>query len=337
MVVFCEECGKKYKIDDSMIVGKKARCKCMSCGHIIEVKKEENPAPMIPPAGVTSRLVETPQEPYMSAGADPFPSRKEAKERRTGFSIVATLLINFLGYALLLGAVLTFVYMTYVPTLLLEQVNLRTSAISKSLSTAVSQPLLLRNYLLINKTADAISQLPGVAYVAVLNNKGIVVAGIFGDVQRFSPDFSTKVKETGFPKEVVAQNQLSVGSKESAKDFVLGGMNIHDVAQAIEGAEGTVHVGLYTEDVDLAVKRSLKPLLLILSALVFLGAVFFTLLARTISTPIKSLTDAAHRISLGELDLPIDITKGGEIGKLASTLERMRFAIKSAMDCLRRR
>jgi HAMP domain-containing protein len=337
MVVFCEECGKKYKVDDSMIVGKKARCKCMSCGHIIEVKKEEAPEPRETPPNMMSPSAATPREQSMDQGPIPFASRTEVKNTRVGLSIVAMLLINFLVYAALQGAVLTFVYMKYVPTLLLEQVNLRTSAISKTLSTSVSQPLLLRNYLLINRTAESISQLPGVAYVAVLNKKGIIVSGIFGDVQRFSPEFSTKVKESGFPKEVVAYNPISPGSKESAKDFVLGGKKIHDVAQTIEAVGGVVHVGLFAEDVEIAVKRSPKPLLIILSALVILGSLFFILLARTISTPIKILTEAAHRISLGELDLRIDTSKGGELGELANSLDRMRFSIKSAMDRLRRR
>lgn len=273
----------------------------------------------------------------MNQGTGAFESKKDATAHRTGLSIGVTLLINFLGYAVILGSVLVFVYMRYVPALLLEQVDLRTHSISKSLSTAVSQPLLLRNYLRINKTAESICQLPGVAYVAVLNKKGINVAGIFGDVQRFSPEFSAKVKETGFPKEIVVQNQIRPGSNVSAKDFIIGGMKIHDVAQTIEGADGVVHVGLFTEDVEIAVKRSLKPLLLILSALVILGGVFFMMLARTISNPIKLLTDAAHRISLGELDLHIDVSKGGEIGELANSLERMRLSIKSAKDRLRRR
>ncbi|GBE53048.1 methyl-accepting chemotaxis protein McpB [bacterium BMS3Bbin14] len=347
MVVFCEECGKKYRIDDSMIVGKTARCKCMSCGNIIEVTKRGGQARMDPaPSGAspyvaaaqaTTQAGEGPaQGQTMKQKAAPRASRKSATHG-VGLSIGATLLISFLGYVVLLGAVLAFAYMKYVPELMLGQVDLRTAAISQSLSTAVSQPLLLRNYFRINKTAEAISKLPGVAYVAVLNKKGKVVAGIFGDLQRFSPDFSAKVKETGFPKEVVAQNPIKAGEKTSSKVFVLGGKKIHDVAKIIEGPGGVVHVGLFAEDAEKAVSNSLKPLLFILVAMVVLGCVSFMLLARTISTPIKSLTDAAHRISLGELDLPIDINKGGEIGELAASLERMRFSIKSAIERLRRR
>lgn len=354
MVVFCEECGKKYRVDDGMIVGEKARCKCMSCGNIIEVTKAQPLPQMDPipnasshsaaaaqvdmqPAGGSGEAAASqpgqqapPQEPTSQSGG-------KGSSRKAGLSIGMTLLLNFFGFAVLLGGVLTFIYMKYVPALMLEQVDLRTASISQSLSTAVSQPLLLRNYLRINKTAEDIARLPGVAYVSVLNKKGIVVAGIFGNLQRFSPDFSAKVKESGFPKDIVAQNPISPGARSSAKSFVVGGKKIHDVAESIEEAGGVVHVGLFTEDVEEAVNRSLMPLLVILVAIVVLGGVSFMLLARTISTPIKSLTDAAHRISLGELDLPINISKGGEIGELATSLERMRFSIKSAIDRLRRR
>lgn len=41
MIVICEECGKKYKIDPAKIKGDQARFKCKACSHIITVKKQE--------------------------------------------------------------------------------------------------------------------------------------------------------------------------------------------------------------------------------------------------------------------------------------------------------
>ena len=41
MIVFCEDCGKRYQIDPNKIKGKEAKFKCKSCNHIIEVKKPE--------------------------------------------------------------------------------------------------------------------------------------------------------------------------------------------------------------------------------------------------------------------------------------------------------
>jgi predicted Zn finger-like uncharacterized protein len=41
IIVFCEDCGKRYQIDPKKIKGKEAKFKCKSCNHIIEVKKPE--------------------------------------------------------------------------------------------------------------------------------------------------------------------------------------------------------------------------------------------------------------------------------------------------------
>jgi methyl-accepting chemotaxis protein len=76
---------------------------------------------------------------------------------------------------------------------------------------------------------------------------------------------------------------------------------------------------------------------LILTVIGFLGYLSFLLVARTISTPIRLLTKAAEKISLGEIDLPIEVKGGGEIGELAASLERMRFSIKTAINRIKRK
>ena len=39
MLVICEECAKKYNIDETRIKGEKAQFSCRECGHIIVVEK----------------------------------------------------------------------------------------------------------------------------------------------------------------------------------------------------------------------------------------------------------------------------------------------------------
>lgn len=41
MLVICEDCAKKYNIDESRIKGEKAKFTCKECGHIIVVEKPE--------------------------------------------------------------------------------------------------------------------------------------------------------------------------------------------------------------------------------------------------------------------------------------------------------
>jgi len=42
MLVFCEECGRKYLLDNEKIEGTEARFKCESCDHLIVAKKPED-------------------------------------------------------------------------------------------------------------------------------------------------------------------------------------------------------------------------------------------------------------------------------------------------------
>ncbi|HOT00919.1 MAG TPA: HAMP domain-containing protein, partial [Acidobacteriota bacterium] len=54
--------------------------------------------------------------------------------------------------------------------------------------------------------------------------------------------------------------------------------------------------------------------------------------------PIEMITEAANKISLGDLDVPIQVKTGGdEIGRLADSLDRMRISLKSAIERLRKR
>jgi len=52
---------------------------------------------------------------------------------------------------------------------------------------------------------------------------------------------------------------------------------------------------------------------------------------------IKSLTDVADRISVGELGMEIKTTSKDEIGELAEAIARMQDSIKLSIERLRRR
>jgi HAMP domain-containing protein len=73
---------------------------------------------------------------------------------------------------------------------------------------------------------------------------------------------------------------------------------------------------------------------LVALALAIAGAV---LAAQRLTRPIEELTEAANRISLGELDVPIAVSTGDEIGTLGESLDRMRISLKQAIERLRKR
>jgi methyl-accepting chemotaxis protein len=60
-------------------------------------------------------------------------------------------------------------------------------------------------------------------------------------------------------------------------------------------------------------------------------------LARRVTRPIKKLTNAAEQMSLGDLNVEIDVTSKDEIGHLAQALGRMQTSLRLAIGRLRKR
>ncbi|MGH2628019.1 MAG: HAMP domain-containing protein [Anaerolineales bacterium] len=61
------------------------------------------------------------------------------------------------------------------------------------------------------------------------------------------------------------------------------------------------------------------------------------LVSRSITRPVSHLAEVADRISLGELDVEIDVHGNNEVGHLAESLRRMQASLRSAIERLRQR
>lgn len=59
--------------------------------------------------------------------------------------------------------------------------------------------------------------------------------------------------------------------------------------------------------------------------------------SRSITRPVSHLAEVADRISLGELDVEIDVHGTNEVGQLAESLRRMQASLRSAIERLRQR
>lgn len=69
--------------------------------------------------------------------------------------------------------------------------------------------------------------------------------------------------------------------------------------------------------------------------LVLLVRIYFY--ARSLIRPIRYLSEVADKISMGELDTPIQIKEKGEVGALAESIERMQIGVKAAIERLQKR
>ncbi len=351
MLVICEDCAKKYNIDEHKMQGQRARFSCQECGHIIVVQRPGDDRGKQPDGSnedkagdnTTEAKREQPQ-PEQSEGKVAEQEKKtedrakKTKRRGKGFSIGFYLLLALSIGFISIAAALAFLYFKYIPQIINEQVVLRTSAITTIFAGSVQQPLLDANYPQVNKEVNRVSQLPGVAYAAVVNKKGIVVAGLFNDLSNFDQVFAARVKAEGFPREVIEKNPLEGGVTENFARFVVGGQMIQDKGLLLQESGGAVHIGTYISEVDHDIYKALfSPLSLSIMGALFFGGVFiFFLIARSISKPLIELTDVVNRISLGELDLTVDRKGPSEVRELAAAFERMRYSIKAAIGRLKK-
>ncbi len=335
MLVICEDCAKKYDIDETRIKRDKAQFSCKECGHIIVVEK---PKVIEPPA---EKETNSDEEIMAQAAMEPTrPTTPQATHRTTGKGtpvsvyIMTTMIIGFL----VISAAFAYLYLTFIPQIINNQIELRTVAITKAFSGIVKKPLVLKDYLQVNKEAQRISKIPGVAYAAVVNSKGIVIAGFFSDLQRYDPQFVELVKKKGFPKDVLAQNKLPQGGEENTGRMIVGGQKIVDDAALIADTGGVVHVGVYVSEVDDAIQNALlSPLTLSVAAgVIVVGIIMMLLLSSLIGKPMRELTDVANRISFGQMDLNINSKGPREMRELAVAFDRMRISIKAALKRLKK-
>jgi methyl-accepting chemotaxis protein len=75
----------------------------------------------------------------------------------------------------------------------------------------------------------------------------------------------------------------------------------------------------------------------LLGCTILLVSMIAWLSARAITKPINKLKDVTERMSLGDLNVKIDIKSRDEIGLLAASIERMQTSLRLAMNRLRRK
>ena len=103
-------------------------------------------------------------------------------------------------------------------------------------------------------------------------------------------------------------------------------------AKAIEGRMKIIEKG-YLDAYEMKVEIFYFVLLV---ALVFMLMVAY-FYSRSVIRPIRYLSEVADRISMGDLDTPIQIKAKGEVGLLAESIERMQTSVKAAIERLQKR
>ncbi len=99
---------------------------------------------------------------------------------------------------------------------------------------------------------------------------------------------------------------------------------------------GVIETSLPTTSIARSLQDLTATLLLLALVVATLAALASLVVGRRLGRPLRSLTDAAARIGHGDLDTPVPLASGAEIGTLAATLEEMRGRLLRLTADLRR-
>jgi HAMP domain-containing protein len=201
------------------------------------------------------------------------------------------------------------------------QIDRRIAAIAADLGDAAAGLTAERDLPELRALVARYGRIEGVAYVFVEDQKGNVRAH---NMRSFPLDLQWPV-----PPEERGEFQFQQQRYR--------GQNIYEArAPILSGQWGAVHLGFWGDALDEEVSAAVLPVVGLVAAAVVASLVLAFLLAHGIIDPIRRLTDAADKISTGDLETPFVSNSNDEVGELAKSLERMRSSLKAAMFRLSR-
>ncbi|MCI5208256.1 MAG: hypothetical protein D3910_05565, partial [Candidatus Electrothrix sp. ATG2] len=156
MLVICEDCAKKYSIDEKKIKASKVKFKCRACGHIIIVEK--------PPGNKASPFNDLTPKPFDGqrtadhAAREEESNKKKKKAARPALRHQAAAsgkglpFFVYLSAIMLIGLLLIstlFVHfsLNIFPDILRDQLESHSRALTESLKGTIASPLSQKDYL----------------------------------------------------------------------------------------------------------------------------------------------------------------------------------------------
>ncbi len=133
---------------------------------------------------------------------------------------------------------------------------------------------------------------------------------------------------------------LSVPTYPQGKDFDIENLNVQgssvqDISVPIlDGNLGHAKIGLTGKYLEIYLRSMLLQMAIGFVVVLIIGVFVGIFTARSISQPIMHLVEVTDRISMGEVDVTIDVHSKDEIGKLAEAIRRMAASIKIAIKRL---
>jgi len=384
MIVICEECGKKYRLDVSKIKGSAARFKCRVCTHMIMVSKPQSASPAAVAEDLPAKetAAETAGKKASAAKPDITFDRSATERsqvrpvRKVGAFNLRTkmvLLFLFIPLVLMIGASLLYLWQLEQMSALLTKestkiVNQMAEEKIADLSTAVA--IQSRLYLLAHpelKKEDfmndmgfktlAVQKVGLTGYTALYempDPENVWRTWAHVNPKIISIDMSTLKKPLGrnFPgfwkiytgvkggkrsqgyytwqdKDGKFRDKFMVCTPVAGTPFVVAATTYLD--------EFTGPIKLMESRAEILTQKTRLMTYAILGGTLLLIGIIVSIYGHRLTGKIKSLTDVAERISIGDLEIEVEAQSRDEIGELAEAISRMQESIRLSIERLRRR
>jgi HAMP domain-containing protein len=367
MVVICEECGKKYKFDYKLMKSDKAKFTCKSCNHQISITKPED----MRIEEKENRFSDEPRE-ELQVTEQSIETAISSKNKGFSLTLLHKMLFLFLFVPivfLILAATFYFKQLEDLSTLLIGDsknvvTNLSEEIIAETARSVGKQcklywdshPKLSKEEFNTNAEFNSIScvKVGKTGYTALVERPNVIegkwMIWVHPNAKLVNTDISSfKDKNPRFWKVQtgVINGQESRGYYPwEEKDGTIREKFMVDTP--IEGTNffiaSTTYIDEFTGPVrDMEQRANVitngvrKVVYAILGIALFMIALIVALYSHRLSKRIRSLTDHAERISVGELDAVLEIKANDEIGDLAEAITRMQDSIRFSIERLRRR
>lgn len=334
MKISCEKCGKKYMVNEDKIKGESIKVKCKACGYTIEVVKpqpeEISEAQLIYDTPVATE----PETPARTVVGQAFPSEEDdtiKKERKKiypspdrDYSSVSggvgwknSIQTTISGILILLTTIILLGFVMFNYFAAKAKMNEELKHFSEITSTRLSKYLVEPLWGVDEKQIED-------SLNSEMMEKRIYAIVIFDrDTKRV---FTGKKRDSNW-KIIATKGNITGKVIKSRKKITRGKEIIGDVEVYV--TLKFMEEELYSSVVNLVITA------IVLNIAIFLAV--FIALRKIIIQPVMRLTDVAERMSMGDLNVIIDVKSKNEVGLLAEAIERMQYSLRLALDRLRKK
>jgi predicted Zn finger-like uncharacterized protein len=381
MIVICEECGKKYRIDREAIEGERARFKCRTCGHMVLVEKApETPVddnrPAEPGGGPPEKAFEA-----ESAAAEEVPTAEPDETaamapppKKRGMGLRAKMMVLFLVIPIMIiaGAGIFYIWQmnSFASAMTRQTGNVVTKmgqqVIRETARTVASQ---CRQYLLSHPDLDPRDFMKDENFKKIAIQKvgltGYTALYAVGPMVTWA---HPNPKIIGRPLTPLVKKPLGasfgrwvniIGGIDKGENIEKGGYYTWTDADGelrekymfvtpVEGTKYGIAATIYQDEFTRPLKKVQRDarkrtasvrnttMAILAGTLLLVGIIVLTY-SNLLTTRIRKLTDHAERISVGDLDVELDVKSDDEIGDLGEAIRRMQDSIRLSIQRLRRR